>query len=268
VTAREERLPLEALRGFALDLADVADAITLDRFGGQVASQRKADGSPVTEADRAVEGALRERIAAAHPDHAILGEEMGGEEQGGVLDPGTPTWVIDPIDATKNFMRGVPVYATLIAVCLGGHAIVGVASAPALGERFDAARGHGARRNGEPTRVSAIADLADSHVLHGGLGWFREEPGSWELLGRIADRAWRTRGFGDFWMHLLVAGGSAEVAFERDLSVWDVAALECIVTEAGGRFTAWDGGSALTSGDVVASNGHVHDDVLALLASA
>ena len=256
-------MDLDGLRRFALDLADVADAITLDRFGGQVASQRKADGSPVTEADRAVEAALRERIAAAHPDHAIL-----GEEQGGVLDPATPTWVIDPIDATKNFMRGVPVYATLVALVLGGSAVVGVASAPALGERFDAARGRGARRNGEPTRVSAIADLADSHVLHGGLSWFREDAASWELLGRIADRAWRTRGFGDFWMHLLVAGGSAEVAFERDLSVWDVAALECIVTEAGGRLTAWDGGSALTSGDVVASNGLVHDDVLALLASA
>lgn len=253
---------LDALRRFAIELADVADGITLAAFGGQVAAQRKADGSPVTEVDRAVESALRARIAATHPGHAIL-----GEEEGGTLDPTRPTWVIDPIDATKNFMRGVPVFATLIAVCLDGRAVVGVASAPALGERFDAARGQGTRRNGEPARTSGIDDLADAHVLHGGLDWYRADPRHWDLLGRIADRAWRTRGFGDFWMHLLVAGGNAEVAFERDLSVWDVAALECIVTEAGGRLTAWDGGSALASGDVVATNGQLHDELLALLAT-
>ena len=256
----ERVLDLDGLRGFALELADLADAITMERFGGQVAAQRKPDGSPVTEADRAVEAALRARISDAHPDHAVL-----GEEEGGVLDPGVPTWVIDPIDATKNFLRGVPVFATLIALCLGGHAVVGVASAPALGERWDASRGGGTRRNGRLAQVSAIADLAEAHVLHGGLEWFRSEPGMWEVLGRISDRVWRTRGFGDFWMHLLVAGGQAEAAFERDLSVWDVAALECLVTEAGGRFTAWDGGSALASGDVIASNGLLHDDIRALL---
>ncbi|HEY8340631.1 MAG TPA: inositol monophosphatase family protein [Egibacteraceae bacterium] len=258
--SRERVRDLDALRRFALELADVADAITRERFGGRISAQRKPDGTPVTEVDRAVEAALRERIAAAHPDHAIL-----GEEQGGVLDPAVPTWVIDPIDATKNFMRGVPVFATLIALCLGGHAIVGVASAPALGERWDAARGAGARRNGRLVRVSDVAELAEAHVLHGGLDWFRREPGMWDVLGHVVDRAGRTRGFGDFWMHLLVAGGHAEAAFERDLSVWDVAALECLVTEAGGRCTTWDGGSALSGGDVLTSNGLVHDELSALL---
>lgn len=247
----------------ALELADIADGITLERFGGPVPSVAKPDGTPVTEADHAVEAALRARLAERCPDHAIL-----GEEQGGAIDPSTPTWVIDPIDATKNFMRGIPVYATLIALVEGGRAVVGVASAPALGERWDAAQGLGARRNGEAIGVSAIADLADAQVLHGGLHWYREHPGMWDLLGRIADRCGRTRGFGDFWMHLLVAGGMAEVAFERDLSPWDVAALECIVTEAGGRFTGLSGESALVSGDALTTNGLLHDELLGLLAGA
>jgi histidinol-phosphatase len=248
------------LHALALELADVADRISMGRFGGPVSAVAKPDGTPVTEADRAIEAALRERISERFPDHAIL-----GEEEGGALDPAAPTWVIDPIDATKNFMRGVPVFATLIAVVEDGRAAVGVASAPALGERWDALRGGGTRRNGDLVGVSAIGAMADAHVLHGGLDWFRHEPGEWERLGRIADLAWRTRGFGDYWMHLLVAGGMAEVAFERDLSIWDVAALECLVTEAGGRCTGWDGDSVLTAGDAVSTNGLVHDEMLALL---
>jgi histidinol-phosphatase len=250
-----------ALRDFALELADAADEISLARFGGPVAAVAKPDGTPVTEADREIEATLRRLIAARHPEHAVL-----GEEEGGVLDPAAPTWVIDPIDATKNFMRGIPVYATLIAVVWQDRAVVGVASAPALGERWDAAQGAGARRNGEPVGVSAIAGLADAHVLHGGLDWFRRQPGDWERLGRIADIAWRTRGFGDFWMHLLVAGGMAEAAFERDLSIWDVAALECLVTEAGGSCTGWAGGSVLSAGDAVSTNALVHRELLGLLA--
>lgn len=245
----------------ALELADVADAITLEHFGGPVPSVEKPDGTPVTEADRAVEAALRERLADRRPDDAIL-----GEEQGGTIDPSTSTWVIDPIDATKNFMRGIPVFATLIGLVEDGRASVGVASAPALGERWDAALGDGARRNGEAVGVSAIADLADAQVLHGGLHGFREHPGMWDLLGRVADRCGRTRGFGDFWMHLLVAGGMAEIAFEDDLSPWDVAALECILTEAGGRLTGLSGESALVSGDALSTNGLLHDEMLGLLA--
>ncbi len=251
---------LADLLRYAHRLADVADGISMARFGGAVPAARKPDGSPVTEADEAIEAALRARIAEDHPRHAIFGEEGGGS-----ILPAVPTWVIDPIDATKNFMRGIPVFATLIALVVDGRSVVGVASAPAMGERWWAAAGQGAVRNGERIRVSGIAELADSHVLHGGLDWFRRAPGLWEVLGHIADTAWRTRGFGDFWMHLLVAGGMAEVAFERDLKPWDVAALECIVSEAGGRLTSWSGGSPIAHGEALSTNGLLHECMLDLL---
>jgi histidinol-phosphatase len=254
-------LDVGALRDFALDLAAVADEISLARFGGPVPAVAKPDGTPVTEADRDIEQELRRRITESFPDHGLLGEETGGR-----LEPGVPTWVIDPIDATKNYMRGVPVFATLIGVAIEGRSVVGVASAPALGERWDAATGLGARRNGQRIGVSAIADLDRAHVLHGGLDWYRADPRMWELLGHLADVAWRTRGFGDFWNHLLVAGGMAEVAFESDLKPWDIAALECIVTEAGGRMTGFDGGPALATGDVLTTNGLLHGAMQELLA--
>lgn len=253
------------LLAFCHELADAADELTLQHFGGSVTAAAKTDGSPVTEADLAVEAALRERIAATYPDHAIL-----GEEQGGALDGTRPTWVLDPIDATANYLRGVPVFATLLACVADGRVLVGMASAPAMGERWDAAAGAGARRNGAPVHVSAVAALRDAHVLHGGLDWFRQSPDLWAMLGRVADCCWRTRGFGDFWMHLLVAGGMGDVALERDLKPWDIAALECIVTEAGGRLTAWDGSPALgdPQGAVLSSNGLLHAAAQELLAAS
>lgn len=252
---------LPELRDFACALADAADQLSVARFGGQVPAQAKPDGTPVTETDRAIEAALRKRIASAYPQHAVL-----GEEEGGAVDPAVPTWVIDPIDATKNFMRGVPVFATLIALVEDGRATVGVASAPAMGERWVAASGLGATRNGEPLAVSAVSDLADAHVCHGGLDALRALPGGWERLGRITDMAWRTRGFGDFWMHLLVAGGMADVAFEPELAIWDVAALACILPEAGGRLTTWEGGDPLVDGSsALSTNGILHDEVASLL---
>lgn len=256
---------MDDLLGFATGLADVADALTMDAFGGTVSAARKDDGTPVTAVDRAVEAALRTRIASSYPDHAVL-----GEEEGGAIDPHTPTWVIDPIDATANYARGVPLFATLIAVVEGGRARVGVASAPALGERWDAAHGRGARRNGHPVAVSAVDALEDAHLLHGGLAWFRRSPQLWALLGRLTDACGRTRGFGDFWVHLLVAGGMGDVALDRDLKPWDIAALECIVTESGGRLTSWDGGSALTDpgGQVLCTNGLLHAAVQELLTDA
>lgn len=258
---------LGELRRFALHLAEVADPLSLAHFGRPMPAATKPDGTPVTEADHAIEAALREEIAGAYPTHAVLGEEAGGA----ALDPERPTWVIDPIDATKNYLRGIPVFATLIGLAVGGRAVVGVASAPALEERWDAAAGLGVSRNGEPVGVSAIDALADAHVLHAGLDWYHQDPALWSLLGDLAERAWRTRGFGDFWMHLLVAGGMAEVAFERDLSPWDVAALECIVAEAGGRLTTWGGagvlaGSARGKVDVLTTNGQLHEVLLAELA--
>lgn len=244
---------LDAAHDLALGLADLADEIALSRFGGAVPAQTKPDGSPVTEVDRMVESALRQRIQAVFPDHAVLGEETGG-----AIDPERPSWVLDPIDGTKNFMRGVPVFAALIGVVWQGRGVVGVASAPALGERYDAALGRGARRNGLSVCVSAIDRLEDASVLHGALEWYRD-PALWETLGKLADTAWTVRGFGDFWMHLLVASGTAEAAFETGLKPWDIAALEAIVTEAGGSITAWDGGAPLAGkGDVLTSNGLVH----------
>lgn len=244
------------LLALARTLADVADGIARDRFGGPVPAVAKPDGSPVTEADRAIEAALRERLAALRPADAVL-----GEEEGGALSQTGVTWVIDPIDATKNFMRGIPVFATLIGAVTGDRPVVGVVSAPAMGERWEAAAGGGARRNGEPVGVSAIDEVASAHLLHGGLDHHRRLDGGWERLGALADRAWRTRGFGDFWGHLLVAGGMAEACFEPELSAWDIVAPACIVTEAGGRVTTWDGGPVVRGGSVLSSNGRVHDAV-------
>jgi histidinol-phosphatase len=246
--------PTAELRDLALELADIADPIALRAFGGPVPATRKPDGSPVTAADREIEATVRDRIGRLLPDAAVV-----GEEEGGALDRDGVCLVIDPIDGTKNFIRGVPVFACLIGVLVDGEVVAGVASAPAMGERWDAARGCGARRNGNPVGVSAIAEPTDAHVLHGGLDRFSGDDSRWRRLARIAEEAWRTRGFGEFWMHLLVAGGMADVAFEDDLSVWDIAALEVIVAEAGGRMTSWDGSSVLRGdGTALTTNGVLH----------
>lgn len=253
-------LDVDHLLGIAQQLADAADTVSLEHFGGRVAAELKTDGSPVTVADTGVESVIRELLAELAPDMPIL-----GEEEGGTLDPGVATWVIDPIDATKNFMRGIPIYATLIGVVAGGEAVVGVASAPAMRERWTAAAGRGASRNGQAVRVSTITSLAESQVLHGGLDWWRSSPAAWDALGAITDRCKRVRGFGDYWMHLLVASGTSEVAIERDLKPWDIAAVQCIVTEAGGRMTSYSGGSPFDGGETVSTNGLVHDEVLTFL---
>lgn len=253
-------LDLQALLATAHALADAADAISLAAFRRPLDVVTKPDGSPVTEADRAIEAELRRMLADAHPEHAILGEEGGG-----ALHPDVPTWVVDPIDATKNFVRGLPMFATLVAVVVAGDPVLGVASAPAMGERWEAATGLGARRGGVGVAVSRVAELGGAHVLHGGIDWWRTQPGGWERLGVLADRAWRMRGFGDWWMHTLVAGGSADVAVDWDVQPWDVAAVTCLVREAGGRATGCHGGSPLEERSLLATNGLLHDEVLALL---
>ena len=260
-------LDIARLHAFALELAERADALSMRHFGGPVPAVTKPDGTPVTEADRAIEAELRSRIAQAWPEHAVF-----GEEQGGALHAAAPTWVLDPIDGTKNYMRGVPVFATLIALVVDGRALLGVASAPALGERWDAAEGLGARRNGAAIGVSAIAAVEHAHILHGDADRFRDAPGLWAAFGDLHDEAWRMRGFGDYWNHLLVAAGAAEAAFERELPAWDVAALVAIVSEAGGRITDAHGASVLAPDHaarpnlVVTSNGALHDALLARLA--
>jgi histidinol-phosphatase len=235
---------------FALELADLADSLSLPRFrAADLRVETKPDLTPVTDADRAVERALRERIESERPGDGVLGEEEG--------DSGGPTrWVVDPIDGTKNFSRGLPVWATLLALERDGELVCGVVSAPALGHRWWAARGEGAFRDGEPIRVSRVERLADAAVscAHA------------KDLARVEPVVWHSRGVGDFWQSALVAEGALDAAVDAHLKTWDYAPLVPLLAEAGGRVTALDGGPPEAGKQLVCSNGRVHDELLALLA--
>jgi histidinol-phosphatase len=249
----------------ALEFARAGGKVALGHYRRQLRSQRKADGTWVTEADWAVEAQIRLRIARAFPGHNVLGEEEGLTAAGGgpPVD-GAPTWIVDPIDGTNNYMAGIPIWATLVALRVDGVSVVGVAHAPALGETYDAALGSGARCNGEPISVDAETDLASATVLFSGAdGW--REAGRERAFARLLQRARRSRGLGDFWGHALVARGAAHVMAEPDLAVRDVAALQPIVGEAGGRITDLDGRDWTDSGGCVTTNGALHEGVLALL---
>jgi histidinol-phosphatase len=243
-------------------LADRAGAIALGLFRGEGLEVRlKADLTMVTRADTSIEAMVREQLAVAFPDDRVLGEEEGGEASGGGR-----VWIVDPIDGTSNFARGVPAWGTLIALHEDGEGVLGICDMPALGERYAAVRGEGATCNGRPIRVSEIAGIADAHLLYAGMRHFLGSPYREPVLGMIAD-CWRDRGFGDCWAHSLVARGAAEVMLEPELSLWDYAALQVIVEEAGGRMTTFDGGPPVHGGSVVSSNGVLHDEVLARLAA-
>jgi histidinol-phosphatase len=243
----------------ALDLADLADRITMPRFrAADLVIETKPDLTPVTEADRAVEIAVVEVLAAKRPGDALVGEEFGiagGDGANG------RRWIVDPIDGTKNFVRGVPVWATLIALESAHDVVVGVASAPALGRRWWAARSLGAYADSTPIRVSKVASLGDAQLSYSSLsGW--ELRGGVEKLVHLAERCWRTRAFGDFWSHLLVAEGSVDVGLDPEVTLWDLAALKVIVEEAGGRFTDLSGKATPGGGSAVSTNGILHDEVL------
>ncbi|MDX6486125.1 MAG: histidinol-phosphatase [Gaiellaceae bacterium] len=242
---------------FALELADAADALTLPRFrASDLHVETKPDLSPVTDADRAAERLLRELVARSRPGESVLGEEEGD-------DGGDTRWIVDPIDGTRNFSRGIPVWATLIALEREGRIVCGVASAPALGRRWWAARGEGAWRDGEQIRVSGISRLEEASV-----SFTRSSlVDATEQTLEIARRAWHMQPFSDFWAHVLVAEGALEVAFEHELNIWDNAALQVIVEEAGGRFTDVGGASRIDGGSGVSTNGLLHDEVLALLSA-
>ncbi len=254
----------------ALELADLADEITLGRFRAfDLAVETKPDLTPVSEADHAVEQRLRERLAVDRPDDAVLGEEYGSSEGSG----GTRRWILDPIDGTKNYVRGIPVWATLLALRDGGALTVGVVSAPALNRRWWARRGEGAFLDdglaGSPRRlhVSGVRELGDATFLFGGL----EDWGAEGRLGALLDlgsRCWRTRGFGDVWSYMLVAEGGADIGIDPSVSMWDVAAPQVIVEEAGGRFTDLAGVARADGGSGVATNGLVHEAVLEILGGA
>jgi len=259
-------------------LADLADAISLDRYQAQdLVITTKPDNTPVTDADRAVETAIREALATHRNTDGLVGEEFGS-------DKGTSGryWVIDPIDGTKNFMRGVPTWATLIALVHvdssgAEEVVVGIASAPALARRWSAAKGHGAfvrfnsgsvedlweefdaSSNEKRISVSKVAKLSDASISYSDfVGWGdRLEP-----FQKMLASAWRTRGIGDFWSHMLVAEGAVDVAIEPKLAVWDMAALDIIVREAGGSFTNTAGQNGPFGGSGVSTNGALHNAVI------
>lgn len=242
---------------FALELADLADDISLDLYAsGSFEVHRKADSTPVTEADLRIEAMIRRELARVYPHDAILGEEEGA------TGDSERVWIVDPIDGTKNFTDGVPIWGTLIALQVGGTGVVGVASAPALRERWDAAIGEGARWNGESIQVSDITDMSEAFITYGDLErWLESEDD--DVFLALARECRRTRGVGDFWAHLLVASGSADACVERELRTWDWAALDVIVREAGGQFTTLLGGSLRDRGTVLSSNGALHPELVA-----
>ncbi|MCP2177394.1 histidinol-phosphatase [Williamsia maris] len=250
----------------ALTMADRADAITRDRFGAiDLEVSSKPDLTPVSDADLATETELRAVLAEHRPDDAVLGEEFGGSP----LLTGRQ-WVIDPIDGTKNFVRGVPVWATLISLLVDGSPVLGVVSAPALSRRWWAETGSGAwaqvgAENARRVRVSAVDSLDSASLAFSSLsGW-----GDLGVRGQfiaLTDEVWRVRGYGDFYNYCLVAEGAVDIAAEPEVSLWDLAAVDILVREAGGVFTDLGGTAGPHGGSAIASNGLLHDAVVAALA--
>ena len=246
---------------FALALADVADAITMRHFRSpELVVETKEDLTPVSVADQATEAALREAIARERPGEAVVGEELG------VDGDSAARWILDPIDGTKHYVRGIPLWATLIALERDGDLAAAVVSAPALATRWWAARSEGAFANARPIRVSSVTRLEEAAFSHAGVRSF-DEHGHGVALRAFAERAWMERAYGDFWQHMLVAEGRLEFALEARVNLWDLAAIQLIVEEAGGRFTDFAGAARPDGGSGLSSNGLLHDEVLAALAS-
>lgn len=241
---------------FALHLADVADEISMRHFRRDPASRTKADGTIVTEADEEVETALRSEIRDAYPGHAIFGEE------GGRSGDGTDRWILDPIDGTINFAAGIQVWATLIAFESAGEVLAGVVSAPALAERYEAARGCGSQLNGEAIRVSSRERIEDARLAYTSVRSFRRH-GRGEAFDHLERAVKWARGFSDFWGHALVARGSVDIMAEAVINPWDIAPLIVIVEEAGGRMTDLQGRRGIDHGSVLSTNGVLHDAALA-----
>jgi len=244
---------------FLEQLADQSDAIAMTHFRSPgLAAEWKSDRSPVTLADRGIEEAVRDSVRRRHPELGILGEEEGESGPGGLR------LILDPIDGTRNFLRGIPLFATLLAVERAGEVIAGLVSAPALGLRWRAARGAGAWCGERGLSVSGVGTLAEAQLFHGSIGGLREG-NPLASLQPLADRVSRTRGFGDFYQHLLVAEGAGEIAVDPTMKPWDIAALQVIVEEAGGRCTTLRGGRSIYEGSLVSTNGRLHDEVLTIL---
>jgi histidinol-phosphatase len=241
---------------------DETDQIARAHFAGELTIEAKHDRTLVTQADTQIETRLRERIADAFPSHTVVGEEFGSAE-----DAGDGRWIIDPIDATHNFVRGIEVFATLLAFERDGALELGVVSAPAMQRRWWAASGEGAHlRDGveRRVRVSAVAAMDQAQILFSTLSGL-DAAGLGRGLHRLTTAAWRDRGFGDFWGHMLVAQGSAEAMIEYGVAPWDMAAPHVIISEAGGRMTDLSGRSSWSGPQILTTNGAMHDQVLELL---
>lgn len=249
---------LEEELALANELADRAGEIAMSYFGGDFAVHEKADRSPVTEADLAIEAMVREAVKDRFPHDAVLGEE------GGLEGEGSRRWIVDPIDGTKNFADGVQVWATLIALAVDDEPVLGLVNAPALGERYEAVRGGGARLNGEPIQVSRADRVPRAFVVYSGVEEWLPGPRR-EAFLHLVREARRTRGLGDFWGHVLVARGAADVMLEDELATWDWAASKVIVEEAGGRMTTFEGTPLSHGSSVLTTNGLLHDEIVARL---
>lgn len=249
-------------------LADTADNLSMDRFGAiDLQVSTKPDMTYVTESDEAVESAIRRTLKAARTRDVVLGEEQG--EVPGSTGSQERRWIVDPIDGTSNFVRGVPVWATLIALEEDGEVVVGCVSAPALGRRWWASKGSGAFTGksfmqAREIRVSRVSELESASLSY-------SSPGGWDALGKreafdaLVRRVWRSRAYGDFWSYMLLAEGAVDVAAEPELNLWDMAAVDVVVREAGGRFTGLDGSDGPWGGNALATNGRLHDAAMAYL---
>ena len=255
-----DRTPLDSLLEFAVDLAWRAGRVTLAHFQTGVAVERKADGTPVTVADREAERLIRERIEARFPAHGIIGEEFGATR-----GQAARRWILDPIDGTRSFLRGVPLYGVMIALEEEGEAVLGVLHFPALGgESVYAARGHGCWWDGRRARVSDVSSLSSALLLTTDAERLSRE-GRGEAWDRLRSRAQLTRTWGDCYGHALVATGRAEAMLDPVLAPWDAAALAPIVDEAGGRFRDWSGDATHTAGNGISTNAVLAEEVQALV---
>jgi len=246
----------------AVTATQQAGQLALRYFDTDLTVEWKKDASPVTVADREAETLLRTTLLGKFPGDGFLGEEHGDK-------PGTSgfRWIVDPVDGTRSFVRGIPIWATLVGLEYKGETIAGVASIPALGHQYRALRGDGAYRGERRIHVSDTTDLAKSSLFYSSISWFIQA-GKRDVFLNMAAKTFRPKSMGDFWGFLLVAQGSGEIMLEHGVHIWDVAALKPIVEEAGGRFTDWDGHATIERTDVIASNGRLHEEALRLLRQA
>ncbi|MFN8627308.1 MAG: inositol monophosphatase family protein [Candidatus Binatia bacterium] len=244
----------------AIAAAQAGGEVALRYFGTRLTVDYKGDHSPVTRADRECERRIVEVLRRGFPEYGVVGEEFGADERSGAAT----RWIIDPIDGTKNFIRGIPYFATLIGLEEEGEVTLGVIYAPAVDDLLYAHKGSGAFDRHGRLQVSAVHSMRESMLVFGGLDMFRQV-GRWEGFERLVRASGRQRGFGDYFGHTFVARGQAEAMVEVDLKPWDLAAVKIVVEEAGGRFSDFNGNATIYGGDAVASNGLVHEEILRLL---